>query len=769
VAQVFISYKHIEPDQSLATELADTIGKKHQVFIDRQIPLGQEWGEVIDGRLASADFLTALVSEASAESPMVMAEVERAHQLNVANRRPGIIPIRLRLEGQLRYPLSAYLNRFQQCNWSGPADTTRVVELVLKAIEARHEEFRPATQRQEMIKRVRMDWVNGVLEQSLYQVARIELGLKIQSSAVERGIDVLIQRPAEDPRSLAPGERLSTLFDNQLGQLLILGAPGSGKTTLLLELARELLTRAEHDESHPIPVVFNLSSWAQRAAPLAEWMISELHLRGDVPNKLAQEWVDREQILPLLDGLDEVVGDVREACVGAINSYRAEHGWVRLVVCSRVAEYEALTTKLRLPGAVVVQPLTRNQIDEYLMLAGGRLEGVRNALQVDTGLWELLQTPLMISIVALAFKDRSSDSVESDGASMQARREHLFSAYVREMFNRRAKETRFTSEQIRRWISWLATRMLARGQTLFQVQDIRSDWVGLKHVRFIARLGIIAVVTVVSGLIGWVILGSLSFLDEAPMDRHLQGSFFGVYGLYSFLFCAPVGLIHALVRSGNAAPAEMLVPHWPGTKTFVFATLKAALLGGILGGILGAGGCAALEMHKGSVDSSDLRTGANLYGMAGSLTFGFLGAVGALLRPRIAGVRSSPNLALYGSLRSSLTCFIGAVLLSMPFFAIYSSRLQEDHTWVGYLCTGGAFLSLVSLFIALEKGGYFLLDHFLSRYLLGQRNLVPWRMVRFLDAAAERLFLRKVGGGYIFVHRSLLEYFANQLSRSQTR
>jgi hypothetical protein len=32
--------------------------------------------------------------------------------------------------------------------------------------------------------------------------------------------------------------------------------------------------------------------------------------------------------------------------------------------------------------------------------------------------------------------------------------------------------------------------------------------------------------------------------------------------------------------------------------------------------------------------------------------------------------------------------------------------------------------------------------------------------VDFLDEAAERLFLRKVGGGYSFVHRRLQDYFA---------
>jgi hypothetical protein len=38
---------------------------------------------------------------------------------------------------------------------------------------------------------------------------------------------------------------------------------------------------------------------------------------------------------------------------------------------------------------------------------------------------------------------------------------------------------------------------------------------------------------------------------------------------------------------------------------------------------------------------------------------------------------------------------------------------------------------------------------------------IPWRYSRFLDYAAERILLRKVGGGYIFVHRLLLEYFAS--------
>jgi hypothetical protein len=42
----------------------------------------------------------------------------------------------------------------------------------------------------------------------------------------------------------------------------------------------------------------------------------------------------------------------------------------------------------------------------------------------------------------------------------------------------------------------------------------------------------------------------------------------------------------------------------------------------------------------------------------------------------------------------------------------------------------------------------------------------PWNYVKFLDYAAERILLRKVGGGYIFIHRMLLEYFAAQYDAS---
>jgi hypothetical protein len=65
------------------------------------------------------------------------------------------------------------------------------------------------------------------------------------------------------------------------------------------------------------------------------------------------------------------------------------------------------------------------------------------------------------------------------------------------------------------------------------------------------------------------------------------------------------------------------------------------------------------------------------------------------------------------------------------------------------------------MLVGLLRGGLASFRHYVLRFLLWRTGAVPWLYVRFLDYAAERILLRKVGGGYIFIHRLLLEYFAS--------
>jgi hypothetical protein len=317
--------------------------------------------------------------------------------------------------------------------------------------------------RANMLARVRNDWIDGehgVLKESLFRNVRILLGLSERPDAVmPLNLHVRTHEQAEQP--VPQGTRVVDVFDRLGKTLLILGKPGSGKTILLLELTEELLNRATVDPNHPIPVVFPLSTWAESRWPFKKWLVEELNRVYGVPRKIAIDWVEGDQIMPLLDGLDEVKAEQRPACINAINNFRKNHGLLPLVVSSRTDDYgiviedasrlpaangplseekgdlpvpsgpgvRIVTPKLRVDGAIVVQPLTREQVLSYLKNLGPAGAHIRRELEEerrqldqdgrplgeDQTLWGLLDTPLMLSIVVLAYGDDSDQSPPRGG------------------------------------------------------------------------------------------------------------------------------------------------------------------------------------------------------------------------------------------------------------------------------------------------------------------------------------------------------------------
>ncbi len=163
-----------------------------------------------------------------------------------------------------------------------------------------------SSNRHRLLSKVHTFWIKGVLEQSVDEVALIALRFHELPEAVKNPWQLVLQHSQTNPHPLSSDDSITQVYDDANGELLILGEPGAGKTTLLLELARDLLARAELDETHPIPVVFNLSSWVQKRQPVADWLAEELYSKYQVPRKLSQTWIDTDQVLPLLDGLDEV-------------------------------------------------------------------------------------------------------------------------------------------------------------------------------------------------------------------------------------------------------------------------------------------------------------------------------------------------------------------------------------------------------------------------------------------------------------------------------
>lgn len=599
--------------------------------------------------------------------------------------------------------------------------------------------------RQAMLEKVRMTWIAGVLDQSLYKETLITLGLQTRPDAVARPMDVLVQRPNHNDRALPLDKSIIQVYDDLNRAMLILGAPGAGKTTLLLDLTRDLLDRAMHDPTHPIPVVFPLSSWAEQRRPLADWLVDELNLRYDVPRKVAQAWIDDNAILPLLDGLDEVARGHRAACVDAINTFRKEkYGLLPLVVSSRVIDYDVLTVKLRLDGAIVVQPLKRAQVKSYLQQIG-----LRVAPSTASTLLELLDTPLMLNIATLTYAEPSGAAVQIQ----EVHQDQLFAAYVNRMFQRNSPHLRFSQRLTVHSLTWLAWQMQRHDQSIFYLERMQPAWLSHQQ-RWLMKL----IVGLVVGLIGGLVSGLLIWLIIESGRGLGSGLGSGLGG--GLVVGLVVGLIVGLVRGSLSEQAIKLIDavRWSWTK--ILAGLGYGLIGGVgvflmvtplLGLTIGLSNGLGLGLVLGLLSGS-------FYGIAFGLLDG-LSVVEVENRPR-------PNQGIHRSGQSAL--LVGLIVgLIVGSIGGLGGALLEFGPLFGPLF--GLVIGLgAGLFFCLDFGGAAWLHHYVIRLLLVWQGVIPWRYVPFLDFAAQRILLRNVGGGYIFIHRLLLEYFAKQYTGPET-
>ena len=354
--------------------------------------------------------------------------------------------------------------------------------------------------RQVLVDNVRHYWIEGVLERSLHNQALIELGLEERSKAVASPLRGVGEFPDEPSRALPEGTQATDIFDG-LGEgrtLLILGEPGAGKTTTLLKLAQSLLERIGDDLSQPIPVILNLSSWAKKRQPIAEWLVQDLYETFQVSRLMGKVWIQEEQLILCLDGLDEVEVSYRNDCVQALNQFIQAHGRTEMVVCSRVKDYEALSERLRLRSAIYVQPLTLQQVDDYLAQAGEQLAALKTVLNRNSDAKEFASSPLILSVMSLAYKGCLLEQFPNP-ASPEVFLQRLFEAYIERMFQRRGPTCQYSHMQTRYWLVWIARRMIQTSQTVFLIERIQPSWLQTKIQRLcywvVSTLGITLKIT----------------------------------------------------------------------------------------------------------------------------------------------------------------------------------------------------------------------------------------------------------------------------------
>jgi hypothetical protein len=268
----------------------------------------------------------------------------------------------------------------------------------------------------------------------------------------------------------------------------------------------------------------------------------------------------------------------------------------------------------------------------------------------------------------------------------------------------------------------------------------------------------------VSGLVGGLVSGLVGGLAVGLV----AGLFWLVVGLVIGLFWLVVGLVIGLFGLG-AGLVYGLVAGLFGLVAGLFWLLVGLVIG--LGGMLGSDreiSCVETVRWSWSAIRDSGRViltvglviglGVGLViGLGGGLVVGLVyGLVGVLVVGLLQGLslgeietRALPNEGIHRSARNAL---VVGLVVGLGFGLVVGLGFG-----LGFGLVVGQVVGLV---VGLHAGGQACLKHVVLRLWLIRNGSTPWHYVRFLDYAADRLLLRKVGGGYAFIHRMLLEYFA---------
>ena len=332
--------------------------------------------------------------------------------------------------------------------------------------------------------------VNQRLEQSLHNWVLINLRKEKPTERMARLCDIEVKIGKQANFALPLGKSVTNVFDETDGKLIILGALGGGKTTTLLELAKDLINRAENNREQPIPVLLDLLSWKKNQT-IADWIVAQIESKYGIQTKIGKQLMKEQKLLPLLDGLDELELRQRELCLQAINQLLAgENQPLHLVVCTSLEDYKRCKTRLRLQGAVYLRPLTGQQIKEYLVSASSLQ--LWYGIEDDPNLLELAKTPLFLSMMTLAYEEILIHAWKRL-KSREERIKYLLNACVRWMLTRQIKSRWYRKqprpEATRPWLVFLAKRMKEEKQTELATQ-IQPGWLQTNSQKRMYRLGV---------------------------------------------------------------------------------------------------------------------------------------------------------------------------------------------------------------------------------------------------------------------------------------
>jgi hypothetical protein len=304
--------------------------------------------------------------------------------------------------------------------------------------------------------------------------------------------------------------------------------------------------------------------------------------------------------------------------------------------------------------------------------------------------------------------------------------------------------------------------MRAHGQTVFYLDWMQPDWLPTRAQERLVTLGVAiaigSIAALVCGLVFALAFGIIlvivtwsfrpGFVEWLETDLATAA----VAGLLVSPIYGVVGGVSAFGR--GITPLQQLRWSFVATRRNLRRTGGLGLIVGLLVGVVSA------------LVIGGLATGLYFGGIAG-LSVGLIASIGGGLETGPLVTPMGPGKGMESSRHSALVSGIGGGLSVLMVVALFIG-LPIGTGGAGFNAAvtdgtvGGLLLGLaLGLVFGLRRGGGAYLRHLALRWLLAHDGLTPSDYVAFLDHATDLILLRRRGGGYEYIHRLLLDYFAS--------
>ena len=666
-----------------------------------------------------------------------------------------------------------------------------------------------------LLNRVKEFWLTGLLSSMLEDNIVIELPRQSKPEMVANPWENVL-----DDYDILAKTNTTCIADQFMKSGMSLLICGYGKTTELLLLCKWLNEKARNDPLLAVPVVLSLASWSDKEKNFSEWIYHEMQKRYFIPKRITKRWINNSRLLVMLDSLDEVPSGRRIKCIQSINDFGESNPLPGIVVCSRTGEYLSTGERLKLNGAIELQPLSKKSIYKYIENNKLSNNDLKEYFDTNENIVELASSILMLNMIVQLSGELITEQKENKLAYTLDISDTLIKKYMNNKIKQKKRLfVKWTEKYTMEKISYISKHMISHMENIIDLDNLQPSWFQKSSQRraYIYTSRMILCVLLGLGLtlallfdtesgspileigigVCWGLCGGIttSFLDnvyfkntEKRSSKKWLISYLSIC-LLTCVGCGAVlwGVIHSywplppeaqgidywifdgitwailftiMFRKGSSTGIVLQDIRTTETMSFKWQrSLKGLFWAGMLGAIVGL-----FAFKVGGFDVNmigwSMLTGVILIGIPVAAIFGFqVFPYTRIIKPNI-GMKIRARKAITISLLVLAMIMIPfATLIFYRRYYIFGDTIQKTlHLAIMTGIAWGLYCSWLSLFYfgIIDIGKHIILRKKLAKY-----DLLPSKVDCFMEHCAKIGILKPMGSGYVFIHETIRNCFTN--------